>query len=425
MSPVALALLAETHPLERRVALVPRHLGPLLERGVEVRVVAGAGMGAGVSDEAWREAGASVLPDATRALEGAKVVVRIRPPGTGATPRAEGSTSHASSPSPSSTHSGAGSMGLPDEVSLLPRGAILVSHLSPGGAEGLEEALTARQITALALERVPRTTRAQRMDVLSSQATVAGYRAVLRAAGHLPRFLPMLTTAAGTIRPARFLVLGAGVAGLQAIATARRLGAAVTGFDVRPAAREQIRSLGARSLEPPTGNAEAAGGYARALTEEEEAQQLAFLAEHLPEFDAVITTAQIPGRPAPLLLTPDMTRSLRPGGVVVDLAAETGGNCALSRPGEIVQEGGITIDAPLALPSELPEHASEMFSRNLANLLLHLFETSGEGAGREGNAGTGAPLRIDPDDDVLGPMLVTRGPAVASPSPQTEAPSHG
>ncbi len=419
MASSVLALLAETHPLERRVGLVPRHIAPLLERGVELRVVSGAGARAGFPDAAWRQAGAVVVAGPAQALEGAGLVVRIRPPGTGAesrpgSPEASGPGSSPAPPSPSS-----------DEVSLLPRGAILVSHLSPWGGEGLEEALAARQITALALERVPRTTRAQRMDVLSSQATVAGYRAVLRAAGHLPRFLPMLTTAAGTIRPARFLVLGAGVAGLQAIATARRLGAAVTGFDVRPAAREQIRSLGARSLELPTGDAEAAGGYARALSEDEEARQLAFLAEHLPEFDAVITTAQIPGRPAPLLLTADMTRSLRPGGVVVDLAADTGGNCALSRPGEIVHEGTITIDAPLSLPSELPEHASEMFSRNLANLLLHLLETSDRGGTSNGDAGTGGALRIDPDDDVLGPMLVTRGPAVAPPPPQTREPSHG
>lgn len=385
-APLRLAILAESHPDERRVALPPALAGNLVKRGFQVTVAAGAGEEAGHDDEAWRAAGVVVEADNTAAARGAELVLRIRPP---------------------NPEKG--------EVELLPEGAVLVSHLSPGEAPGLAEALEARGITALALERVPRTTRAQRMDVLSSQATVAGYRAVLRAAGHLPRFLPMLTTAAGTIRPAQLLVLGAGVAGLQAIATARRLGAAVTGYDIRPAAREQILSLGARVLEESV-EAEGQGGYARALDEDEQARQLAFLAGHLPSFDIVITTAQIPGRPAPLLLTEAMARSLRPGGVVLDMAGETGGNCALSRPGEVLRVGTITVDAPLALPSEVPEHASEMFGRNVLALVEHLVSVRAAGEG---------PLRLPADDEILGPMAVVRGSALDQPPEEVEAAGGG
>jgi H+-translocating NAD(P) transhydrogenase subunit alpha len=276
--------------------------------------------------------------------------------------------------------------------------------MSPGADPDLEARLRQRRVTALALERIPRITRAQRMDVLSSQATVAGYQAVLRAASHLPRFFPMLTTAAGTIPPARVLVLGAGVAGLQAIATARRLGGAVTGYDVRPAAREQIRSLGAKALEEEV-EAEAEGGYARSLTASEQERQLAFLDAHVPSFDVVITTAQIPGKPAPLLVTEGAVRAMRAGSVIIDLAGETGGNCALTRGGEVVRAGGVTIDAPLSLPSDLPWHASEMFGKNVTELLGHLVH---EGA-----------LRLDFDDEITGAMAVTR------PAADSEAPPPG
>jgi H+-translocating NAD(P) transhydrogenase subunit alpha len=376
-----LALLRESHPLERRVALAPTHL-PALERlGIRVRVEAGAGDGAGFPDSAWTEAGAHVAPDAASALDGAALALRIRPPGTGAN-------------------------GTPDEVGILPEGITLVCHMSPGADPDLEARLRARRVTALALERIPRITRAQRMDVLSSQATVAGYQAVLRAATHLPRFFPMLTTAAGTIPPARVLVLGAGVAGLQAIATARRLGAAVTGYDVRPAAREQIRSLGARALEEEV-EAEAEGGYARSLTESEQERQLAFLDTHVPSFDVVITTAQIPGKPAPLLVTEGAVREMRAGSVIIDLAGETGGNCALTRGGEIVRAGGVLIDAPLSLPSDLPWHASEMFGKNVTELLAHLVH---EGA-----------LRLDFDDEITGAMAVTRSASERSAPPRDAA----
>ncbi|TVP42331.1 MAG: NAD(P) transhydrogenase subunit alpha [Gemmatimonadales bacterium] len=365
-----IALLRESHPLERRVALTPAHLPALSASGITVRVERGAGAGAGFTDQAYAAQGASLHASSADAAGGAALVLRIRPPTLG------------------------GQHG-PDEVTVLPEGSVLVCHLSPGAEEGLLEALSARGITALALERVPRTTRAQRMDVLSSQATVAGYRAVLRAAGLLPRFFPMLTTAAGTIPPARVLVLGAGVAGLQAIATARRLGAAVTGYDVRPAALEQIRSLGAKALEEDVAG-EAEGGYARALSASEQEHQLAFLAHHIRPFDVVVTTAQIPGKPAPRLITADMVASMGPGSVIMDLAAETGGNCELSEAGRTVHHHGVTVDAPLALPAELPWHASEMFGRNITALLQHLVSDG--------------VLELDLEDEITGAMAVTRPP---------------
>jgi len=374
-----IALLRESHPLERRVALTPAHLPALSASGITVRVEQGAGAEAGFTDEAYAAQGGSVQASAEEVVRGATLVLRIRPPTLGRDDA-------------------------PDEVTLLPEGSVLVSHLSPGADEGLLDALSARGITALALERVPRTTRAQRMDVLSSQATVAGYRAVLRAAGLLPRFFPMLTTAAGTIPPARVLVLGAGVAGLQAIATARRLGAAVTGYDVRPAALEQIRSLGAKALEEDMAG-EAEGGYARALSASEQEHQLAFLAHHIRPFDVVISTAQIPGKPAPRLITADMVATMGPGSVIMDLAAETGGNCELSEAGRTVRHHGVTVDAPLSLPAELPWHASEMFGRNITALLQHLV--------------TDGVLTVDPDDEIAGAMTVTRPP------PSAGAASHG
>lgn len=385
---MTLALLRETHPLERRVALAPSHLAVLSRLGLSLRVESGAGLLAGFTDTAYADAGATVVSSAQEAVDGAKIILRIRPPRTGASEA--------------------------DEVSWLPPGSVLVGHLSPDADPGLLEALWDRDILPLAMERVPRTTRAQRMDVLSSQATIAGYAGVLRAASLLPRFLPMLTTAAGTLPPAKVLVLGAGVAGLQAIATARRLGAAVTGYDIREAAREQIRSLGARALEESV-QAEASGGYARALSADEQGRQLSFLASHVKEMDAVITTAQIPGKRAPVLITRDMVESMRPGSVVVDLAAETGGNCELSQPGETLLHGGVQVDAPLALPSTLAEHASLMFGRNVLALLEHLYR----------DAKDGAP-DLDLNDEIVGAMAVTRPPAPNAPPPHHEEdPSHG
>ena len=357
---------------ERRVALGPGHLPALLEAGFEVVVESGAGRGCGWSDEAYSDAGASLAPDRASLFRGARLVVAVRPPGIAELDGAE-------------------------------PGTLLVSFLSPGAEEGLLPALADRGIDAAALERVPRTTRAQSMDALSSQATAAGYTAVLLGAARLSRFLPMLTTAAGTIRPATVLVLGAGVAGLQAIATARRLGARVQGYDIRAAAAEQVQSLGATFLHADLpGDAEVEGGYARALGESESERQLAFLAQHVARADLVITTAQIPGRPAPLLITRAMVEAMAPGSVIVDLASETGGNCELSRPGESTRHGGVSIEAPIHPASGPAQHASEMLGRNVTALLVHL---------RDGEGG----LRFDPSDPIIDAVLTVRGGRRRSP----------
>jgi NAD(P) transhydrogenase subunit alpha len=247
-------------------------------------------------------------------------------------------------------------------------------------------------VRAIALERVPRITRAQSMDALSSQATLAGYKAVLLGAAALPRILPMMTTAAGTLAPAKAFVVGAGVAGLQAIATARRLGAVVSAFDVRPAVKEQVQSLGASFVEVPQVAAEGAGGYAKELGASEQERVLAAIGAHLKDMDLVVTTAQIPGKPAPRLVTAAMLRAMRPGSVIVDLAAEAGGNCEATRAGETVVEGGVTVLGPVDLPATVPFHASQMYGRNVTTLLQHLAK-DGE-------------LRLDPADEIAGPMLV-------------------
>lgn len=371
------AVLRETAPGETRVAMVPGVVGELVKAGVEVVVESGAGVRAGHPDASYREAGAVVLPDAAATLAGAAAVLRVRPPSEG------------------------GDSG-PDEVAALPRGIVVLGFLAP-----LEEPERARRladagVTALAMELVPRTTRAQRMDALSSQASAAGYRAVLLGALHLGRFLPMLTTAAGTIPPARVLVLGAGVAGLQAIATARRLGAVVEAFDVRPAVKEQVQSLGARFLEPDEAvAAEGTGGYAAALTEDQQARVEALMARAVPENDLVITTAQIPGRPAPRLIDAGMVSAMRPGSVIVDLAAASGGNCALSRPDEVVEVDGVTILGPTNLPATLPVDASRMYARNVASLLLHMV--------KEGE------IRVDLTDEIVSGACVTHGGQVVHP----------
>ena len=374
-----LAVLRETDPRERRVALVPSDVPALVEAGWEVCVEAGSGAGSGFSDDAYRDAGAQIESDRGALVQGIRCLLKVRPPVLG-------------------SESG-------DDLGDAPSGTILVSFLSPGGAPTLPEALALRGISALAMERIPRTTRAQRMDALSSQATAAGYQAVLLAATHLPRFFPMLTTAAGTVRPAKVTVLGAGVAGLQAISTARRLGAVVHGYDIREAAAEQVRSLGATFLQeeealPEEGEAE--GGYARALGETERDRQLAFLGRHIPKADVVITTAQIPGRSAPLLVTRDMVERMPTGAVVVDLAGETGGNCELSVAGETVVHEGVTILAPVDLPSGVAQHSSQMLSTNISALLGLLV--------RDGN------LILDVSDDIVDGVLVTHDGAVRIPS---------
>jgi proton-translocating NAD(P)+ transhydrogenase subunit alpha len=347
----------ETAHGEGRVALVPETVGRLGE-GVEVIVEPSAGEAAGFTDEAYRAAGATVGDP-----WGADVVAKV------AAPSAE-------------------------EAARLRDGQVLIAFLQPlTDAEGLER-LSRAGVHGFALESVPRITRAQPIDALSSQATVGGYKAALIAADRLPRFLPMLMTAAGTIPPAKILVLGAGVAGLQAIATARRLGAVVSAFDVRPAVKEQVQSLGATFLDLGIQGEETEGGYARELTPEQQAAQQAELQARIPQFDAVITTAAIPGRPAPKLISAEAVRAMRPGSVIVDLAADTGGNCELTRPGEEIVESGVTIVGTTNLPSTMATHASQLLSRNIASLLGLIVK---DGA-----------LNLDWDDEVVAGTCVTR-----------------
>jgi H+-translocating NAD(P) transhydrogenase subunit alpha len=354
----------ETTPGETRVALVPDNLGRLIKAGVEIWVESGAGAGANLPDSAYGAAGATLFDHRPTGYAGAELVTRVQRPTEA-------------------------------EAELLPDGCTLVALLQPPASAELVESLAARGISCLALERVPRTTRAQSMDVLSSQATVAGYKAVLLGAMELDKFLPMLTTAAGSIAPARVLVIGAGVAGLQAIATARRLGAIVSGFDIRPAAAEQVESLGATFIAPEAlaAEAEVAGGYAREQTGDEQERTLRTIAEHLPPMDLVITTAQIPGRPAPQLITAEMLGSMRPGSVVVDLAAESGGNCEATRAGETVEVAGVRVIGPINLPAAAAFHASQMFGRNVLTLLQHLIREES--------------FQLDREDEIVQAMLLT------------------
>ena len=348
----------ETAVGERRVALVPDSVRRLAQTGIEVVVEASAGEGASYPDADYREAGAAIGDPWS-----ADVVAKVQKPDA-------------------------------QEVARLSDGQVLIGFLQPlNDREGIE-AIGARGAVAFAMESIPRITRAQPMDALSSQATVSGYKAALLAADRLPKFLPMLMTAAGTVPPAKVLVLGAGVAGLQAIATARRLGAVVSGFDVRPVVREQVESLGASFLDLGVVGEETEGGYARELIEDEQRRQQEELERRIPEFDAVITTAAIPGRPAPRLIPAGAVRAMRPGSVIVDLAAETGGNCELTRPGEEVDEGGVAILGPTNLASTMAYDASRLYSRNVTSLLQHL-APEGE-------------LRLDFEDEITAGACVTR-----------------
>ncbi len=326
----------ETAPGERRVALVPETAGKLAAAGFDVVVEAGAGAAASFPDAAYADAGVP-FGDAWSA----DVLVKVRKPDE-------------------------------QETARLHDGQLLIGFLDPLGDPAAVERIAARGVTAFAMESIPRITRAQSMDALSSQATVGGYKAALLAADQLPRFFPMLMTAAGTVPPAKVLVIGAGVAGLQAIATARRLGAVVTGFDVRPVVREQIESLGANWLDLGVTGAEAEGGYARELTPEEMQAQQAALEARISEFDAVITTAAVPGRAAPKIIPASAVKTMRPGSVIVDLAADTGGNCELTVPGEIAVRENVTLVGLTNLPATMPFHASTLYSRNVQALLLHL-----------------------------------------------------
>ena len=334
---VVIGVARETAPGERRVALSPETCRKLRASGVQVRVERGLGSGSYFADSAYEEAGAQLVDDATAALGDADIVLCVQSPAA-------------------------------QRLSTLKAGAALVGMLQPQSDPLRAQALQDRGIVAFPLERLPRTTRAQAMDVLSSQAGMAGYKAVLIAAQLAPRFFPMLTTAAGTIRPSKVLVVGAGVAGLQAIATAKRLGAQVEGFDVRPETREQIESLGGRFLDLGV-SAVGEGGYARALNDEERAEQQRLLGEHVRNIDVIVCTAAVPGRPAPKIVSAAMVAGMKPGSVIVDLAAETGGNCELTQPGDTIVAGGVSVAGPLNLASQGALHASEMYARNVLNFV--------------------------------------------------------
>ena len=348
-------------PGERRVALVPEAVGKLTKAGTEVVVESGAGLGSGHDDEAYRKAGATVSD--RNAAFGADLVVKVQRPSA-------------------------------DEIALLRDGAALVATIQPLTNTDAVRALAGRRTTAFSMDAIPRVTRAQPMDSLSSQSNIAGYKAVVVAANSLPKFFPMLTTAAGTVTPARVLVLGAGVAGLQAIATARRLGAVVEAFDTRPVVKEQVQSLGAKFLEIELGEqGEGTGGYAKELSDEAHRKEQELVGTHVKDADVVITTALVPGRRAPILVTAEMVRGMKPGSVIVDLAAEMGGNCELTSPSETVVREGVTIVGEVNLPSTVAIHASQLYSRNVGALLGLLVKD-----------GT---LNLDLDDEIIKGALIT------------------
>jgi NAD(P) transhydrogenase subunit alpha len=357
----------ETASGERRTALVPDLAAKLVKAGMEVVVQAGSGTAAGFADTAYRDQGARIEP---QVLAHADIVLKVQPPTA-------------------------------DEAALIKEGAALISFLQPySNAAGIQ-ALATRKVTAFAMELMPRITRAQPMDALSAMSTVAGYKAVLIAANHLPKFFPLLMTAAGTVSPAKVFIIGAGVAGLQAIGTAKRLGAVVEAYDTRPAVKEQVESLGGKfvSLELETKDAEAKTGYAKAQSEEFYHKQQQLMAASVAAADVVITTALIPGQRAPVLITAEAVQGMRLGSVIVDLAAEQGGNCALTEPGQEVVRHGVVIAGPLNIASSLPLHASQLYARTVTNYLLHLCK--------------GGQLQLDLTDELTrGPMVTHQGEVV-------------
>lgn len=362
----------ETADNDRRVALAPSGVKRLAGETRTIAMEAGAGEGASFADEEYRAAGAEIVATPTELFAGADVLLKVNPPAV----RADGF----------------------DEVEHLPAGSLCIALMHPFENGALLDRLASAGATTIAMELIPRTTQAQRMDALSAFSTIAGYTAVLRGATQLGKFFPMLTTAAGTIAPARVFVLGAGVAGLQAIATARRLGAVVEAFDIRPAVKEQVQSLGATFVEwqdeDPAGDVETAGGYAKEVSESEQERERRLLSDHVATSDLVITTALVPGRPAPRLVTEEMVERMHPGSVIVDFAAASGGNCELTVAGETVTRHGVTIMGPLDLAASLPVHGSEMYGRVVSTLLAHA--TDDEGG-----------LAIDLDDPILGACVVT------------------
>ncbi len=356
---------------ERRVALEPAAVKTLVDAGVEVLVQSGAGVESGHIDGEYENAGARLAQTAAQVLGGADVILKVQPP----QPLGSGDASH--------------------EVDLITEGAALISLLKPLDEPQLAERLAKRRITAFAMEFMPRITRAQAMDALSSQSSLAGYEAVLMAAGALPRIFPMMVTAAGTLKPSKLLVIGAGVAGLQALGTAKRLGAVTSGYDTRPVVKEQVQSLGARfvELDLDTGGSEDAGGYAKAQTEEFYQRQRELLGEHVAKSDVVITTALVPGQQAPLLIEEAAVKAMRPGSVIVDLAAEKGGNCACTQADQVIIAHGVTVMGPTNLPSRVPAHASQLYARNVVTFLQHLLE--------EGR------LKIDLEDEITSGTLIS------------------
>ena len=366
---VKIGVLSETQQGERRVALVPDVAVKLVKIGFQVIVETGAGVGAEFTDDAYRKAGVAIEADRRVVLGTADVVLSVQPPRL-------------------------------EDVAQLQAGALTISFLQPATQVVIIGALAARGVTSFSLDLLPRSSRAQSMDALSSQSSLAGYKAVLMAANRLGKFFPMLMTAAGTIPPARVLVLGAGVAGLQAIATARRLGAVVEAYDVRSAVQEEVKSLGARFLELKLEIQEGEGGYAREQSEEFLNRQREGLAEHVAANDVVITTASIPGRRAPLLITAPMLKGMRRGSVVVDLAAESGGNCAATLPGRVVEVDGVWVDGTTNIPSTMALHASQLYARNVTNLLQFLF-SNGE-------------LKLDFADEIIRDCCVTHAGQITS-----------
>ncbi len=367
----------ENHPGERRVALIPASIPPLAKAGLEVLIETGAGQRAGYSDRQYAEKGAKIAPSRQDAFA-ADIVLQVR--AAGASPQA----------------------GLADLEYFRP-GQVVIGMCDPLGSPQLAAEAARRGVSLFALELLPRITRAQGMDVLSSQATVAGYRAVLLAAEALPKMFPMMITAAGTLSAAKVFVIGAGVAGLQAIATARRLGAALSAYDVRPAVKEQVQSLGAKFVEVAleTATTETKGGYAQQMDEEFYRRQRELMARVVAESDVVITTAAVPGKKSPILVTAEMVAQMALGSVIVDLAAERGGNCELTKPGQSVVEGGVTILGPLNLPAEVPQHASQMYAKNISTFLLNLVKDK--------------QVQINLEDEIIRDTLIARDGRIVNP----------
>jgi len=365
-----IAVAKEIEVGERRVALVPDVVGRLVKKGLSISVESGAGDRAFFSDGDYEAAGASIVADPQTLWGEADVLLKVAPPQI----REDGQS----------------------EVSALKPGAMLISFLDPLGTPLLAQELAESQVTAFSMELIPRITRAQSMDALSSQANLAGYKAVLLGAAALPKYVPMLTTAAGTVPPAKVFVMGAGVAGLQAIATARRLGSIVEAFDIRPAAKEEVQSLGAQFVEVPLEEeTQTTGGYAKEISDRSKQRTLEVTREHVRQADVVITTALVPGKRAPILVTEEMVTQMKRGAVIVDLAAEQGGNCACTEAGKDIQRHGVTIIGPINLPASMPVHASQLYARNVSSLLQHLV--------RDGE------LQLDFADEITNSTCLTHG----------------